>query len=214
MKQRDYKSRSASVGADQQLWRSVGKVLQGFWLLAVAVYTLHASITLLFSVLGLAPSSPTWNLALLLAGMLAISGLAVGLQTFRLPLQLRQVAGVISGAAAGAVLGFYTAGQLSGKSALWAFVGAAAGGTVLGSVALWAYGRHKVGAWRRFFGLAIALASSLCTYAMAFGLGAWMFAALGTARWGLAIPLAMATGLYLWLTQRVLVWVYRQWRKM
>ena len=41
-----------------------------------------------------------------------------------------------------------------------------------------------------------------------------MFAALGTARWGLAIPLAMATGLYLWLTQRVLVWVYRQWRKM
>ncbi|MEO0542020.1 MAG: hypothetical protein AAFZ80_14315, partial [Cyanobacteria bacterium P01_A01_bin.105] len=169
--------------------------------------------SLLFSVVGLAPSSPTWNLALLLGGMLAVSGGGISLQTFRLPLRLRQVAGILSGAASGAVLGFYTLGQLSGQVMQWALVGAASGGALGGCLALWAYGGVKVGAWRRACGLAIAISSSLCTYGIAFGLGTWMFAAISTARWELAIPLAMATGLYLWLTQRVLTWVYRQWRK-
>ncbi|MEL6136741.1 MAG: hypothetical protein AAFR42_04945 [Cyanobacteria bacterium J06628_6] len=186
---------------------------QGAGLVAVAVYTFHAISTLIFAILGLAPSSPTWNLALLLGGMLAVSGLAISLQTFKLPLRVRQVAGVASGSASGAVLGFYTVGQLSGQQALWAFSGAAAGGAIVGSLALWAYGSKVVGQWRRFCGLAIAISSSLCTYGFAFGLGTWMFSALSTGRWGLAILFTAATGLYLWLTQRVLAWVYRQWRK-
>ncbi|MEO1592516.1 MAG: hypothetical protein AAFU71_14680 [Cyanobacteria bacterium J06632_22] len=208
MKQGDYKPEYGPKYGRQGV-----KTLQGLGLLAMALYTFHGISALLFSVLGLAPSSPTWNLVLLLGGMLAVSGIAISLQTFRLPLGLRQAAGVLSGASSGAVLGFYTLGQLSGQVALWAFVGAAVGGSLLGSLALWAYGSAQVGAWRRFFGLAIAVSSSLCTYAMAFGIGTWMFAALSTTRWVLAIPLGLATGLYLWLTQRVLVWVYRQWRK-
>ena len=216
MKPRDYKPAPDKQRRNQlkQLQRSVTKGLQATGLLIAAVYTFHAVSSLMFSVLGLAPNSPTWNLALLLGGMLAVSGIAISLQTFRLPLRLRQIAGIVSGASSGAVLGFYTVGQLTGQSAQGAFLGAAAGGAVLGSVALWAYGSSKVGGWRRLGGLVIALASSLCTYGFAFGLGTWMFAALSTARWGLAVPFTLLTGLYLWLTQRVLVWAYRQWRKM
>jgi len=189
------------------------KILNSLGLLTIAAYAFHALSSLLFSVIGLAPSSPAWNLALLLGSILAVSGIAVGLQTFPLHLWLRQIAGVISGATSGALLGFYALGQFSGQQATWAFVGAAIGGIGGGSLALWAYGSRKVGAWRRFGGLAIAISSSLCSYSMAFGLGTWMFAAINTARWGLSMPLALATVLYLWMTQRALVWVYRQWCK-
>ena len=84
---------------------------------------------------GLAPSSPNWNLALLLGGMLAIAGAAVGLQTFQLSPRLHLLAGMTSGMASGAILGFYSFGQLSGLQMQWAIGGAVAGSLSLGSLA-------------------------------------------------------------------------------
>lgn len=183
-------------------WSTLG---QSLGLGAIALFAFHAISTLLFAVLGLAPSSPNWPFVLILAGALAIAGAAAGLQTFMLSPRLHRLMGIASGTASGVILGFFTIGQLSGKQAQWAIGGAIAGGVFLGALAGWADGR----AGRRFWGRAIASISIVCAYGAAFGLGSWGIAAVSTGRWGLAILLGLLTGLYLWLTKRSLGWIHR-----
>ena len=181
---------------------------RGLGLAAIALFACHTVSILLFAVLGLAPSSPKWLFAPILAIALAIAGAGVGLQTFRLSPRRRWLAGIASGGASGVILGFYSIGQLGGKQMLWAIGGAIAGGVLLGGLAGWADGRP--GQW--FWGLAIASVSVVCAYGAAFGFGAWALAAVSAQRWGLAILFGLVTGLYLWLTRRSLGWIYRQWR--
>lgn len=169
-------------------------------LAAIALFTFHAVSSLVFSVLGLAPSSTQWGLVLTLGGFLAVAGAAVGLQPFqRLP---RRLTGLISGASSVAILGFYSFGQLSGQETTWAITGAVVGLLVGGSLGFWTAR-----------GPAIALISSLCAYGAAFGLGTWTLAAISVERWGLAVGLGLLTVSYLWFTQRGLQGVYGQWRK-
>ena len=171
-------------------------------LAAIALFTFHAISSLVFSVLGLAPSSPQWGLALTLGGFLAVAGAAVGLQSLkRLP---QRLTGLISGASSVAILGFYSFGQLSGQETTWAITGAVVGLLAGGGLGVWTVRGH---------GCAIALISSLCAYGAAFGLGAWTLTAISVERWGLAIGLGVLTGLYLWFTQRGLQMVYCQWRR-
>lgn len=171
-------------------------------LIAIALFTFHAISSLVFGVLGLAPSSPKWGLALTLSGFLAFSGAATGLHAMT-PLPPR-LTGLISGASSLAILGFYSCGQLSDQDPQWAFIGAIAGGVIGAGLGFWAVRRK--GFWQS----AIALCGSLCAYGAAFGFGTWVLAAITVGRWDIAIGMGLLTGLYLWFTRRALGWAYRQ----
>ena len=174
-------------------------------LIAIALFTVHAISSLVFSVLGLAPSSPQWGLALTLGGFLAVAGAAIGIQSLQcLP---RRLTGLIGGAASVAILGLYSFGQLSEQDTVWAVSGAVVGMVVGGGCGFWTAGKQRVG------GSAIALISSLCAYGAAFGVGSWTLAALDTRHWGLALGLGLLTALYLWCTQRGLLQAYHQWQR-
>jgi hypothetical protein len=176
-------------------------------LIAIALFTIHALSSLIFSVLGLSPSSPKWHLVLILGSFLAVAGATVGLQSLDSPTPLLQrLTSIISGAASISILGFFTVGQLSGQQAQWAITGAVTGAILGGGLGLWT--THRQGFGR----VAIALTSSLCAYGLAFSLGAWTLAAIHGQRWVLALGLGLFAGLYLWLTQRTLRWTYRQWQ--
>lgn len=173
-------------------------------LAAIALFTVHAISSLVFSVLGLAPSSPNWGLTLTLGGFLAVAGAAVGLQTLKILPQ--RLTGLLSGASSGALLCFYSFGQLSGQAVLWAITGAVVGLVAGGGLGYWS--ASKPGFWR----VAIALVSTLCAYGFAFGLGTWTLAAVKVQHWGLVLGLGGLTFIYLWFTQRALEWTYRQWQ--
>ena len=174
---------------------------------AIALFTGHAISSLIFSVLGLSPNSPKWGLVIILSSFLALAGAAVGLQSLAsLNNRLQRLTGLVKGATSISILGFYSVGQLSGQQAPWAITGAVAGLIIGGGLGFWT--AHRQG----FEQIAISLISSLCAYGVAFGLSCWTLAAIDVQQWGLAWGLGLLTGFYLWLTQRALRWVYRQWR--
>ena len=148
---------------------------------AIALFTFHVISTLLFAVLGLAPSSPNWSFVPILGGVLAIAGAGVGALSFRLSRIGSWVSGVVAAAAAGAVLGFFSGGQLTGQKFHWAVTGAVGGSIALGFIGNWAF-RSKPGRIRVFLQVAIALIGCFCAYGVAFGLGVWTLAAVTTGR--------------------------------
>ena len=171
-------------------------------LIAIALFGFHAISSLVFAVVGLAPSSDKWSLALLLGGFLAVAGAAIGLHSFkRFP---KRLTGSVSGASSLALLGFYSFGQLSAQDPKVAFTGAILGGGIGAGLGFWAARRSG------FWASAIALCGSLCAYGAAFGFGTWVLAAVTVGRWDIAIPMGILTGLYLWFTRRGLGWAYRQ----
>lgn len=186
--------------------------LMGQWLglSTIALFAFNAISTLLFAVLGLAPSSQYWTDVWMLAAGFAIAGATVGLQTLKLSQRIRWLAGIVGGATAGAILGFHNVGLLSWREPQWSIGCGVADSLLFGGIGAWAYG--WAGRERWFFRLAIAIVGVLCAYAAAFGFGVWMFAALSVGRWGLAFFMGGLMGLYLWLTRRSLRWIYRQWR--
>ncbi|EKV00143.1 hypothetical protein Lepto7375DRAFT_2241 [Leptolyngbya sp. PCC 7375] len=173
-------------------------------LVAIALFTFHALSSLLFGVLGLAPSSPQWSLALILGSFLAIAGATVGMQSLKFIPQ--RLTGLVSGASSIAILAAFSLGALSGHQAEGVLIGAIAG-LIIGGWGGFCTG-HRQGFWQ----VAIALISSLCAYGTAFGLSSWAWAAATTQRWPIAIGLGVCTALYLWFTQQGLTWVYHQWQ--
>lgn len=178
--------------------------LRAAGLVAIALFTLHALSSLIFGVLGLAPSSPRWSLALILGSFLSIAGATVGMQslTFIPP----RLTGLVSGASSIAILAAFSLGRLSGQQAKGVLIGAVTGLIVGGILGFWtAHGQ-------KFWRVAIVLVSSLCAYGTAFGLSSWAWAAATTQRWPIAIGLGLVTALYLWFTHQGLTWVYHQWQ--
>lgn len=185
----------------------------------VALVAIHAVSTLLFSVLGLSISSPSWPFVPRLAGVLAIATGAITVQSFSYSRQqqcrrliMYRISGLLSGLASGAVLGFFYVGSWKGNHIVWAFGGLAAGSVLLGLLAVLVYGAQDrkedlVRVTRRtivfrWLGVAIALTSSICAYGFAYGLGAWAWSALHTGRLGLAIVLGGLSLLSLWCVRR------------
>lgn len=215
----------------------------------IALLSFYAVSTLLLAVLGLSPRTPLWQTVPTLASVLAIAGAAVTVQSFphRLSQPLYRTAGIVSGGASGAVLGFFYGGHWSGQATQWAVIGLVIGSLVLMAIAAVAYGdRHQLSPplllnrrvnrqanklsnrpaqdfspaqdfvmvpspWHGG-AMAIALISGICAYGLAFGLGAWAFAALSTGHVGLSIPLGLLTGLSLWGTRRSWRVIAHYWR--
>lgn len=180
---------------------------------AVALFAFHVVSTLLFAVLGIAPSSPNWPFVPVLGGALAIAGAGVGVLSFKLSWVGNWVGGVVTAAASGAVMGFFGGGQLTGLGLQWAIVGAVGGSIALGLIGSWAFS-HKPGKMRRFLQMAIALMGGFCAYGVAFGLGAWTLAAVLTRQCLLAVLLGPFSLLFFGLTKRAIAWVYWQGRQL
>jgi len=193
--------------------KRVGVLLAMAGLGAIALFTFHVIGRLLFSVLGIAPSSPNWSFVPIFGGVLANAGVGVGVLSLGLSRISSWVGGTVAAATAGAVFGFFGGGQLAGQELQGAVAGAMGGGIALGIVGSWAFG-SKPGKIRGFFQMAIALMGSFCAYGVAFGLGAWSLAAVTTGRWGLAIWLGPLSLTYFWLTKRAIGWVYSQGRQL
>ena len=104
-------------------------------LVAIALFTIHALASLIFDIIGLAPSSPQWAAVLFLCGFLALAGTAVGLQSLNSSPQ--RLTGLVSGASSMALLGTYSVRELMGQRASWALVGAGMGLIIGGTLGFW-----------------------------------------------------------------------------
>lgn len=188
----------------QALLRSPAAHTLALW--AIAIGTIHAITTLLFNVLGLAPSSDNWFAVPLLASFLACGSTAVALQSWVWQQPLHGLLGTASGAAAGAVVGFFLAAELIEQNWTVAGLGLCAGAVFVGFIAQVVYrAQPRYSLWAQ----AIALVSGLCGYGLAFGLAAWALAAFDTGRLGLAVILGGLSVLYLFSVRRSLVVVGR-----
>ena len=183
----------------QSQWQLVG-------LSVAAILTFHALSTLFLAVIGLSPRSPNWALAVALACFLGISGATGGLKNLKRLHRITLPLTLLGSFTAGAVLGLITTGQLSDQNTTWAVVGLVMGGAGLGVIAAWAYRQPQTNG-KLFWNRAIALLQGLCAYTLACGFGVWLWAALSTQRWALAIIKTCLSGLYLWFTRRVIAYL-------
>lgn len=172
---------------------------------AIALLTCHALSSLALTILVLAPSSPQWGTGLSLGGLFIVSGTTIGIQSWQLHNKtVRKLATSISDSSSMALLGCYGADQIGGQQA--AILGTAVGLIAGGGFGWW--NRNSLGR------VILNLISSLCAYGAAFILSGWTIAALTSQRWGIAFALGLLSGLYLWITQRVLQWTYHQWQQL
>ena len=186
-------------------WHLLGHLLG---LSAIALLTAHALSTLFFAVIGLAPSSPNWPLAVLFASFLSLSGATVGLKNVKSIHRISQPITILGSFSAGAILGLFTLGQLSDQDTTWAAVGLVVGGIGFGAIAKWAHSRQET-MGKLFWKRAIALIQGLCAYTLASGFGIWTWAALTASRPLLAILTGLIALLYLWFTRRAITVLQR-----
>ncbi|EDX86317.1 hypothetical protein S7335_4020 [Synechococcus sp. PCC 7335] len=172
-------------------------------LIAIVLFTFHALSVLVFAALGQVPGTANWSKGLILVGVLAIASATVCLQSLITRQPIYQWLGTTSSAASGAVLGVFVAGRISGQQIFWVMVGLVVGCLLFGVIAFWSYG-GRMSESRRLIGGAIALINGLCAYALAFGIGTWLFAAIAANSWLLASILGIATLSLLFATRRSL----------
>lgn len=167
----------------------------------------HVNSTLLFAILGVAPSDRNnWPLVVVLLIVWSLSGAAFCLQSLCKSPRLFQLLGTVGGFVNGGILGLFIAGQLSQQQARWAMFGLCLGGVL---AAVWAAHSYRPRATAGWFGVsALSLASGMCAYAIALYLGTWALTALSTQRYALSLGLVGPTLFFLWTTQRAVVFCY------
>ncbi|MEL6901890.1 MAG: hypothetical protein AAFP07_13120 [Cyanobacteria bacterium J06606_4] len=171
-----------------------------FLLIGVGWPMFSALSTLLFAVMGLSPSSPTWLYALALGGMLSLAGLFTGLQGLKRFSAWQKRFHTVSGTFSGAVLGLFTFGLLSEEKLGWTVFGLVLGSLALTGLAQWSGGPPR-SFWRRFWRCTISLSGTFCNYAVAFGFSVWAWAALAAGELLLLMLMGAIALLYLWLTR-------------
>lgn len=101
----------------------------------VAWLSANAFSQMLFGVLGRTAAETGWSFVIALAVSLAISGGFSGVRTFIGTKSLaRRIATIVSGAASGALLGFFYAGSSTNNNPKFAIAGAVIGGVVMAFV--------------------------------------------------------------------------------
>jgi len=168
----------------------------GAVLIAIAVFLLvgHAFSHLVSSCLGQTPSDKAWNYVVGLLISLGIGGACAAIQTPSATWNQRLI--LLSGAATGAVTGFYYGGLLDGKNPQTAVAGAIAGALLVLLIT-----------WRwpsRLWTIALRLSGAIAAYGWFFLVGANALGCLNTGHWLLGLVLGGLAFLYLWLTARSL----------
>lgn len=182
------------VGCRLGRWRQPWRVLVGLLPLAGAVGM--ALSGLLFASLGVLPGQAAWAYVQILAGVLAVTTVAAGLQTA--PWPLRRGARLGLGATLGALVGFFYVGTWTHNDPTFA-LGGALGLSLLGATLGWSWATATaeaglgvlgaMGAYGETFWLWTHSSSLLTTGQWGPGLG-WGGLALGS------LALALRSGLY------------------
>lgn len=165
-------------------------------LVAISAFLLvgHAISHLVSSSLGQTPADKAWNYVIALLISLGIGGACAGVQS-RSP-SWNKLLLFISGAATGAVTGFYYGGLAAGKNPQIAVAGAVIGGLLVGLLT-WQ--------WRSpIWTIALRLSGAIAAYGCFFLVGTTALACLNTGHGFVGIVLCSLALLYLWLTGRSL----------
>lgn len=165
-------------------------------LVAIAVLLLvgHAISHLVFSSLGQTPTDKAWNYVMALLISLGIGGACAGIPS-RSPTWNHSLL-LLSGAATGAVTGFYYSGLVAGKNPQIATVGAIAGALLA-----------VLGSWRWssvIWAIALRLSGAIAAYGCCWLVGATALGCLNTHHWFAGLALSGLSLLYLWFTARSL----------
>lgn len=168
-----------------------GKVLR--ILLAIATFLLagHAVSHLIFGSLGQTPSDKAWSYVMTLTVSLGLGGAAAGVRS-RLRSPFNRIATTLTGAASGAVVGFYYAGVATGKDPRWAIAGAVLGGLLLGGLAL--------GVKTPAVETVIRVTGAIAAYGFAFLIGATALTLVNVGYFPIGLLLSLISLLYLRFT--------------
>ncbi|MDX2244064.1 MAG: pentapeptide repeat-containing protein [Leptolyngbyaceae cyanobacterium bins.302] len=170
---------------------------------AIATFLLvgHAVSNLVFGSLGQTPADKAWTYVLVLVGVSGLAGALAGVKAW-LKQPFNQIAEILAGVAAGAVVGFFYAGVLAGKDPRWAIGGAVLGGVALGVLGLSTW-RWR---WRRLLSaIVLRLTVALTAYGFAFLVGATALTMLNVGYLWAGFILGLLSLLYLWFTWQGLV---------
>ncbi len=154
----------------------------------------HAISHLVTSSLGQTPSDKAWNYVLALLISLGLGGACAGIQSRSG--RWNKILLLLSGAATGAITGFYYSGLAAGKNPQVAVIGAVVGGLLVTLLA-W---RWPSVIWT----IAIRFSGAIAAYGWFFLVGTTALGCLHTHHWFIGSILGSLSLLYLWLSVRSL----------
>ncbi len=165
-------------------------------LVAIMIFLLvgHAISHLVASSLGQTPADKAWNYVIALLISLGIGGACAGIQSQSTIWNKWLL--LLSGAATGAVTGFYYSGVAAGKNPQIAVAGAIAGG-LLAILLTWQW-------WSVVWMIALQVSGAIAAYGWFFLVGATALGCLNTHHWFTGLLLSGLSLLYLWFTGRSL----------
>lgn len=148
----------------------------------VALLTFNAFSQMIFGALSKTPSDPSWSFVIALYVSLAISGTFGAARAIigKKSAILGRITLIISGAASGALIGFFYGGITTNNNPKMAIVGAVLGGLIIAITLILHVGR-------RLMVVAVAVAGAVAGYGLAFLVGAIAIAYLSVQNllWGM-----------------------------
>lgn len=149
---------------------------------SVALLTFNAFSQMVFGALSKTPSDPSWSFIIALCISLAISGTSSAARAIlgKKSSIVGRITLIISGAASGALIGFFYGGITTNNNPKMAIVGAVLGGLIMAITLILRVGR-------RLMAVAVAVAGAVSGYGLAFLLGAIAIANLSVQNllWGM-----------------------------
>lgn len=154
--------------------------------------------TLVFWVLGIAPSSPNWAVLVALIVVLFTAGATIGSQRLDPTVAVGRTRATVSSALSGGLIGFYGAATVSGDRPGWTTAGTLLLATGAGAVSNTAHrDATPVGEGTSLVRLVVLSFASVAGYGAAFVAAAWTIFAIDAGRWLLACGLALASAIAL-----------------
>jgi hypothetical protein len=171
----------------------------------VALLAADAFSQMIFGALGRTAAEPGWSFILALGISLAIAGAFAPAKVLLGNKSLAgRLASAVSGAASGALLGFFYAGSTTNNNPQIATIGAVLGGLVM-AMAIFRWNRGGLA-------VAVAVAGAIAGYGFAFLIGATAIAFFSSQRWIMAAVWGTVSVSYMWLTLNSLALAVREMR--
>jgi Pentapeptide repeats (8 copies) len=159
---------------------------------------------LMFGALGQTPETPAWLFVLLLSAVLMLAGLAVAVSAVS-KTRLGRWSSHLGGILAGALVGFFYAGQMAANNPLVALLGMGVGGIMSGICQL------------RIRRAAMLLTTATATVVMTYGATFWLSATaslyLSTQHWLMGSLVSLTTLMYLGFTLMAMQRLQQAWQR-